>query len=239
MGKEASMTPRQRSCTGAALGLLAVPVVCGLMACLPVPVGDPERSRIDNDLSGVYADWTDAGSFTMFEPFDKRTWLVTELSIDWQPGANESCDEHAVPDSFAVFMAWLDAEGAGCLAGTNLQLYKAWRSRQGRGWFLTLEPKSLLVADEGTENVFDAGFWIVYRIEVQDEGGLSLRRVDADFDGFDGIKKTRRDFEKVIRRHIDSDALYDGKSRKLMRVGGRDIEIVAEFLEDLVDHDLG
>ena len=46
-------------------------------------------------------------------------------------------------------------------------------------------------------------------------------------------------FEKVIRKHIDSDALYDGESRKLMRVEDRDIEIVAEFLEDLIDHDLG
>jgi hypothetical protein len=232
------MTPRQRSFTGATLALLAVPVVCGLMACLPVPIGDPEHSRIDKHMSGVYADWAD-GSFTIFEPFDKRTWLVTELSIDRRAGAGKSCDEHAVPDSFAVFMAWLDAEGAGCLVGTKLEVYKAWRSKQGRGWFLTLEPKSLLVTDEGTENVFDAGFWIVYRIEDQDEGGLSLRRVDADFDGFEGIKKTRRAFEKVIRKHIDSDALYDGESRKLMRVEDRDIEIVAEFLEDLIDHDLG
>ncbi len=233
------MTPTQRSFTGAVLALLTVPVVVGLMACLPVPVGDPERSEIDNDMSGVYADWTDTGSFTIFEPFDTRTWLVTDLTIGRQPGAREGCDEQVVPDNFAAFMARIDAEGVGCFAGTKLEVYKAWRSKQGRGWFLTLEPKALLVPDEGTEDVFDAGLWIVYRIEDQDAGGLSLRRIDADFDGFDGIKETRRAFEKVIRKHIDSDELYDGESRKLMRVEDRDIEIVAGFLADLIDHDLG
>ena len=115
------MTPRQRSCTGAALALLPAPVVFGLKACLPAPIGGSERSRIDS----------------------------------------------------------------------------------------------------------------------QDEGGLSLRRIDADFDGFDGIKKTWRDFGIVVRKHIDSHALYDGESSKLMRVEGRGIEIMAEFLEDLIDHDLG
>ena len=31
--------------------------------------------------------------------------------------------------------------------------------------------------------------------------------------------------------------LFDGEPRKLMRVEGRNIEVVAEFLENLIGHD--
>ena len=128
------MTPRQRSFTGTALALLLVPVVLGLMACLPVPLGDPERSRVDAAMNGVYANRDGDPGCMIFEPFDKRTWLVTYLYVD---------------------------------------------------------------------------------------------------------RETRRAYERVIRKHIASDGLYVGESRKFVHVGGRDIEIVAGPLEDLINHDRG
>jgi len=64
------------------LALVLIPIFAGLLACMPVPIGDPERSRIDPELSGVWAvlQSEDSGSdaiFYIIEPYDKRTWLVT------------------------------------------------------------------------------------------------------------------------------------------------------------------
>jgi hypothetical protein len=121
MGRQALMTPRQRSFVGAALALLTGPVVLGSMACQPLPMDSSQRSRIDN----------------------------------------------------------------------------------------------------------------------QDECNLPLPRVDAGFDSFEGISKTRRAFDKAVREHIDCDELFAGEDLHLMRAERRDIEIAAGALEDRVDYDLG
>ena len=72
------MTPRQRSLSGLFLALILVPVLAGLLACLPVPIGDPERSRIDTSLNGLWL-WGDG--VMLFEPYDKRTWLLSAYKI--------------------------------------------------------------------------------------------------------------------------------------------------------------
>ena len=48
------MTPKIRSFSGAALMLVIIPIIAGLLACMPVPIGDPERSRVDPGLNGAW-----------------------------------------------------------------------------------------------------------------------------------------------------------------------------------------
>jgi len=75
------MKPRNRSLTGAVIAVLVLPVFAGLLACMPsfpVPIGNPEKSRIDSDISGMWI--SSDGSQTMihlYVPYDKRTWLLT------------------------------------------------------------------------------------------------------------------------------------------------------------------
>ena len=77
------MTPRTRSISGAVLMLAIVPAIIGLLACMPVPIGNPERSRVDPDISGVWAMLGDGDeAFYIFEPYDKRTWLLTGVPIE-------------------------------------------------------------------------------------------------------------------------------------------------------------
>ena len=68
---------------GLAIALLMVPVLIGLLACMPVPIGNPERSRIDPQLSGH---WLMVSSeevmLAVFEPYDKRTWLVRLIGLE-------------------------------------------------------------------------------------------------------------------------------------------------------------
>jgi poly-gamma-glutamate capsule biosynthesis protein CapA/YwtB (metallophosphatase superfamily) len=62
---------------GVALALVMIPVFIGLLACMPVPIGDPERSRIDEDLNGVWLAVSSEGEAALyvFQAYDKRTWL--------------------------------------------------------------------------------------------------------------------------------------------------------------------
>ena len=69
------MKPRNRSLTGAVIAVLVLPVFAGLLACIPsfpVPIGNPEKSRIDSDISGMWLSDDEDGIFVyLFEPFDK------------------------------------------------------------------------------------------------------------------------------------------------------------------------
>jgi hypothetical protein len=56
------------------------------MGCfeLPAPIGDPEKSRIDPAMNGIWID--ESGDFDgvvmIFEPYDKRTWLVRWMPLE-------------------------------------------------------------------------------------------------------------------------------------------------------------
>ncbi|HCY14323.1 MAG: hypothetical protein CL389_07450 [Acidiferrobacteraceae bacterium] len=76
----------RRSGAGAALALLLLPMLLGVMACLPFPVGDPELSEIDPKLSGIWiggpgeAENSEEAGFLILDPYDKRTWLASLFS---------------------------------------------------------------------------------------------------------------------------------------------------------------
>ena len=68
------MTPKIRSFSGAALMLVIIPMFAGLLACMPVPVGDAERSRVDPGLNGAWVLASDSDlTIYQFVPWDKRT----------------------------------------------------------------------------------------------------------------------------------------------------------------------
>ena len=179
------MTPKIRSFSGAALMLVIIPIFAGLLACMPVPVGNPERSRIDSELSGVWAmmeDGAESGHY-LFRPYDKRTWLVV-----------------GVEDS-----------GSG-----TAQVYKAWVAKLGGEQFLTWEQAGGFNKDGSVQ----AKFWYVFRVEKNGADEVSLHMLDYEFSGFedlpnpdnyDGnyVKDQRRAFERVIKKNVDNEEMYD------------------------------
>ena len=54
------MRPNIRTVSGAILMLAIIPIFAGLLACMPVPIGNPEKSRIDPEISGVWLAAADA-----------------------------------------------------------------------------------------------------------------------------------------------------------------------------------
>ena len=79
------MKPIYRSMTGLGIAVILLPVVISLVACipvLPVPIGNPEKSRVDPEMAGVWFDVLEENLW-LIEPYDRRTYLIT--LYDFEP----------------------------------------------------------------------------------------------------------------------------------------------------------
>lgn len=190
--------------------LLSLPlaiVVLGLGACLPVALGDPETSRVDPRLAGV---WTDAGVEPMKDvlvllPFDSRTYVLL---------AAEKTSDNEGHTHFAV-------RGQ----------YKAWLTTIKEQTFISLEPLYLREALEPKDAM--PGY-IVARISLSEDGNrVEALSIDPDFPALAPLKalpghikyerpeagepapealspkEARALLERVVTENIDNEHLYD------------------------------
>ena len=201
------MTPKSRSLSGAALALVLIPIFAGLLACMPVPIGNPERSRIDPELSGVWTVLQSEGSgseaiFYIIEPYDKRTWLVTGGAM----GAGEDSDlsnyDLASYSGFAELAA-AEPVSKNSIYLDEMVVYKAWLKKLGGEIFMTWEPKIYL--DDG---IAMPDTWMVYRVEKDGPDKIRMHLLDGESDLFDDVEKTRRAYEKVIGKNALNPELY-------------------------------
>src|SRR5436190_19605251 len=80
-------------------------VVLFLAGCLPVPVGDPEKAKIDARYTGVW-EWREEGgaiNLAVFRPYDDHTWVIDVLTGEAGEGAAIR------PTRRSAFKAWLTA----------------------------------------------------------------------------------------------------------------------------------
>ena len=136
------MKSTTRSASGALLMLVIIPGIVGLLACMPVPIGDPERSRIDPEITGVWLGLDDnEPAFYAFESYDKRTWLLTIVPIE---EGNEADWEDYQLSKYADLNRLIENETVGedGATATGVSLYKAWLTKLGGEWFMTLEPRA-------------------------------------------------------------------------------------------------
>ena len=125
------MTPKSRSISGGLMTLIIIPVIIGLLACMPVPIGNPERSRIDPELSGL---WTmqdsdgDIMGIVLFEPYDKRTWLgfmvVPDLNVQNAP---ERFAYYTLEDLIAALND--ESSESPLVVADELSIYKIWLTK--------------------------------------------------------------------------------------------------------------
>ena len=224
------MRPQQRTWLGITCAILLAPLIIGLAACLPVPIGDPERSRLDSDMTGVWLEVDGEPFVTMFEPYDRRTWLVTTAGME----SRENCAPPVVPAGYDELVEWLEAES--CAGADRAAIYKAWRSKHGGYWFLTMEPMALL-SDE-SDDPFAEGAWFVYRIRKIGADSFELHLVNPDFEGFDGLPEKPRAYEKIIRKNVDNKDLYVEPISQFKRVKAEHIGLLADFIDDVIDVEL-
>ena len=224
------MKPRNRSLTGAVIAVLVLPVFAGLLACMPsfpVPIGNPEKSRIDSDISGMWLADDEEGIFVyLFEPFDKRTWIIsaveviedldycdfeTELEEDEEKEDEEKADEDDSSSSYEARIKYIEKYGSECFeVEEGPFIIKAWRTKLGGEWFMTWEDKGNFSAERG----FEAEEWMAFRIDKTVPGQLILWWMDEDHVGWDVLDdidekdRTRRQYERVIRKHAGDEEFY-------------------------------
>lgn len=221
---------------GLALALIMIPVFVGLLACMPVPVGDPERSKIDPARTGAWFGVADDVPLLFFyEPYDKRTWLVRnyEFSGDYEKTAIEL--------TYAEAIAGVDPDDE---APEDFELYKVWRTKIGKRWFETWEPwcgdGTCDGLPETSQRDLGEMYWYVWLIETLDADRTRMYMVNGDSDVFEDIedfelaedranmKKLRRAAEKVIRRNLDNPEMYvyqeDDESFVMFRMTPEDYE---------------
>ena len=199
----------RRSIYGLVLMLGIVPVITGILACMPVPIGDPERSKVDPDITGVWAVLTieeesdsEAGAY-VFEPFDKRTWLVAGVALEAGYGVENDYDFSTYQGYEAL--AANEEVHAEHVYTDGVTLYKAWLTKLAGEWFFTWEPKGL--AETLGE---DPEAWLVFHVNRADDKTLQLRMVDGSAEPFKGIDKTRRAYEPVLKKHVNDPEIYGG-----------------------------
>ena len=193
------MKATTRSVRGAVLMLANIPVIVGLLACMPVPVGDPERSRVDAELNGIWA-LTKGGEidgYYLFRPWDKRTWLVLGVEDD---------DDEVKPA--AVYKAWLKK-----LGGETFITWEMAGGMRDDGSFLPEYWFVFRVEKDGDDGIN------LHMLDLDFEGFEDLPTPE----GYDGnyVKDMRRKFERVIRKNADDEAMY-GDALALRRLADDD-----------------
>ena len=244
------MNPRYRSFSGALIAVLAVPVFLGLTACLPtfpVPVGNPEKSRIDPYITGIWK-LEDENSFYIFEPYDKRTWVLGGLEV-------HEDEEYCGEEFAAAYEEYLESDepevelgdyeelilamqrfGPDCYNGEfETASMKAWRTKLGGEWFMTWEPLGTFNADDG----FGADEWLVFRIDTSVPNELQLQFINLEHPAWEPLEDldeediTQRAIEKVIRKNADDESFfYVDDALVMYRVLPEHLELFEDFIDN-------
>ena len=230
------MSSKFRTVSGAALMLVLIPIFAGLLACMPVPIGDPERSKIDPDITGVWAvtaevdDEDHDPAFYLFEPYDKRTWLITGVPVLEGDLVDLSKYDFSSYESYRAMIRDYGVR-SDQLYTDEVVLYKAWITKLGGIRFLTWESKGAL--NDGT---FETEYWLVHRIEKRSKDILELIMVNGEADAFDGLDKTRKAYERALRKNAKNPDIYgeDGQEYvvRLERVQADELT----FVENLASY---
>ena len=253
------MNARQRSLSGLILAIILLPVLAGLLACfdlMPVPLGDPEKSRVDHGLDGMWL--AEYEAVWLLEPFDEHAWLITVYDIDTEDceaageeAAGEEVDAAAespdqteteppaedeiqeiieiepIEDKYAYEIAELRAVDPDCVAGEIDSFFKVWSTTIGPAEFLTFEEKGMFDEDSG----FVPGEWLVFRLVRKGGDELHLRWLDSEYEGFDEPELQARLQELADKGPGDARALKSAR-RAVERMIRRNLDDDDLYLDD-------
>lgn len=237
--------------------LAIIPIFVGLLACMPVPIGNPEKSRIDPEISGVWlaADNSSFEGVYMYQPWDKRTWLVVGVPIEEGPEfAGESISISSAEDAITALEE--QTIGDDGITASAAVVYKAWLTKLGGKIFMTWEP--IGGAYEDGANVPD--YWFVWRVEKEAPGKLEFFIVNPEHDAFEGasqateafleenetedaqeylrqLNKMRPKWERALRKvakNVDDEELY-GEPLTLHKLPDELYDEAAELLEEVIE----
>jgi hypothetical protein len=174
----------------------------------------------------------------MLQPWDKRTWLIVNVILE--EADDFDLEEMGVSDvdisTYDGFLKLLKTEGVDEDSfKIDAIVYKGWLVKLGGERFFTWELRG--VPNDETEPVtLEPGLWYDFRVDLVEDDRITMRLIDPTFEPLDGAPKTRRAWEKVIRKHVDDEALYGDETIEFRRLQEEDLELVTMlFFEAFID----
>lgn len=214
-----------RSICGAMLMLVIIPIIAGLLACMPVPIGDPERSRIDPQMSGwwVMEDGSSA-VLSVLRPYDKRTWLVISVGVEKGRAAQLEIPGITTAGDLLAVLQKHDVGQEG-IVGDAPTVYKAWLTRLGGKRFMTWEPVGQI---EDTKK-FLPDAWFVFSVEERSADHFDLIMLNVEYEGFEALVdeskedetdpwKARKKWERAIKKNLDDPEMYTDEGFRFRRL---------------------
>jgi hypothetical protein len=195
-------TPARRSVAGIVLATPLLPALLALLACIPVPIGDPERSHVDPALTGAWIGGDDRKTgLLVFRPFDKRTWTLMALETKRQtdsPSGEAPAIAPLAPGPESLLKRMLEEDQD----REKVELYKAWITPIGGRRFVCLE----FLPDIDDERLFKPEFWIVARVDLRgDTLILTFPRDQAPWSKV----KTSAEAEALLAAHGGAEWFFD------------------------------
>jgi len=254
---------RRRSRSGLILSILMLPMLLGVMGCfeLPAPIGDPEKSRIDPAMNGIWI--AESGDFEglvmIFEPYDKRTWLVrwvalekgtneeVELDVD-EPEESEDAPESSEEppksggagqddgDSVAIDEITMPTDDACTLPILDDFDWYPNEMALFKTWRTRIGGRSFLTLEFRVDIDSDQGItpriWWGARTWLTADDQLALQFIDKEFVDVEEASN-RRGLERVIRRNLDNEDLYFGDVPALLtRVPLECYDEIADIIDE-------
>ena len=206
--------------------LIMAPFLVCVMACLKAPIGDPETSKLNPKLTGVWlGKIEDDLTFLVLQPFDKRTYLVGWFG----PESDEDADEGENPEKETPQKDEANEDDAKTKTGEtkldqiNLKkvyIFKGWLTTIGGQKFMCWEPKFTLNDERG----MNPKEWFAFKVL------LKKNRLSLAFVGGDG--KTTKEIEKSIKENFMDDKKLEDKDWMYFRkIDKSKYDEVAEALE--------
>ena len=158
--------------------VIAFALIVGLIGCLEMPLGDPEKSKVDDGFVGLWlqhSDSPDKGTLAAVVPYDAHTCLVTYMNF------TRNADQQIVAQGESTFKMWFTDVG-----GTK---------------FITLEPKdasSLL----GTPNK------VYFVAKIYRQGSVAFVAGVSDKLVKQANATTPEDLEKLIAGNLGNPDLF-------------------------------
>ena len=195
---------RARSLFGLLLALPLAALIAGIFACLPVPLGDPENSKIDAKLTGgwIVATSDTASTLYIVRAYDARTYLIESLEFE------VNADKSIKPGK--------------CMA------MKGWLTTLGEKRFICAEP---LNPNEpiGLDAAEEKKVYFVAAVTTKGDQ-IELATLDIPEATLKEIK-TSADAEKVLKANLDNPKFYTDKPTVLKKVGKDQADTVNAVLK--------
>lgn len=235
------MKARTRSISGAVIMLLVIPIFAGLLACMPeyVPLGNPERARIDADMTGLWYTPGDdelIGNVIFLQPWDKRTWLSVNVFVELLEDLDPEIYDPAEFDmsTYAGFVKVIEDSNLGEESfEVTVVTYKTWLVKLAGETFFTWELRGLPSPgdwDNEGRSLDDPWYWLDLRIDEKNGGRIAMRLIDPDFPPLKESPQTQRGWERAVRKHVDDESMYLEESLVLTRVDAEDEELFSELV---------